>query len=114
MRRSKPAGRADLCKHSLNAYRKESDSGQVLAAHAELLALLDHLLTTLGQSGLGGLPCKPSGGPSSPKAEEGQSTQTTQAIDSASLGVMATSTFERRERLRESASMISNILMHEI
>lgn len=111
---------------------KQVDPRSVVSAHTLLLSTLDHLIATASQAGFAGLPCS-----KSPSANDGDDRDHRiqpnegNAIDPAvnadergglqngtsgsiiaRLAMQSRDTFERRERMRESVSAVTNILTH--
>lgn len=96
---------------------------EVIQAHSNLIVMIDQLLSTATQSGFSGLAC-PSEGEliGSSKAEDISMTdlqdkdrRNDQQDDiNARFSAQSKEAYERRERLRESASMITNILAHSV
>lgn len=90
--------------YSEDALADHSDPRKVVEAHGNLLALYDQLVTFAAQSGLAAIPCA---------GEVSKTDASAKTIDELQerLAKETNIAFEKRERLREGASMVTSILM---
>lgn len=88
---------------SEGALNEQADSSKVVEAHRTILALYDQLITSATQLGLAALPCPLS------TSEVATRSSTLEELHT-KLSNETKDTFERRERLREGASIVTSIL----